>query len=105
MLDAFQGMKQEFVFVLMIVGITAVFVTVISVISVVATAWRKSRRDEMMYELKREMLERGMSAEDIERVIRAESPTFTLPSVIATPWWGCSHKGAPLHPAPTAPGR
>lgn len=35
--------------------------------------WRLHRRTEMEMSLKREMVSRGMSAEDIERVLRASS--------------------------------
>jgi ABC-type siderophore export system fused ATPase/permease subunit len=98
-------MKPELVFVLVIVGMSLVVATVVSLVSVVATAWRKTRRDEMIYELKREMLERGMSAEEIERVVRAEAPAFGLPSAMGVPWWSCGHKHSRRHAAPAGPAR
>lgn len=48
-------------------------VMVISVISVLSTYWFRTRKAEMDAELKMRMLELGMSAADIERVLNAES--------------------------------
>ncbi len=46
---------------------------VIALTAVVTSHYRKSQRDEMDTTLKLEMLERGMSADEIERVLRAKS--------------------------------
>ncbi len=40
-------------------------------IGIVACTWRKLRQTEMEIALKHDMLNRGMSAEEIERVIKA----------------------------------
>jgi hypothetical protein len=43
----------------------------VAAIGIVASTWRKHRQTEMEIALKHEMLNRGMSAEEIERVIKA----------------------------------
>ena len=45
----------------------------IAVPAIVAEAWQKTRQAEIEATLKRDMLDRGMSAEDIERVISASA--------------------------------
>ena len=44
---------------------------VIALVAIVATQWRMHKRTEVEAALKQEMLARGMSAEDIERVIKS----------------------------------
>jgi len=48
-------------------------VTVIVCVPVVAECWRKMRRDELNAGLKQDMIARGMSADEIERVLAARS--------------------------------
>ena len=43
----------------------------IALVAIIATHWRTHKRTEVEAALKQEMLARGMSAEDIERVIKA----------------------------------
>jgi hypothetical protein len=43
----------------------------IALVAIIATQWRMHKRTEVEAALKQEMLARGMSAEDIERVIKA----------------------------------
>jgi hypothetical protein len=45
--------------------------------AVVAYFWYKLRREEMLTLLKQEMVERGMSADDIRTVIEANPPDTT----------------------------
>ena len=42
-----------------------------SAVSTVASNWRKARESEHLTALKQSMIERGMSAEEIERVVNA----------------------------------
>jgi hypothetical protein len=63
----------------------AVFWTAITIIAVVpgvtialAKAWCKNRQAEMDATLKMKMLEMGMSAEDIERVLRVQGGSAKL---------------------------
>ncbi len=46
-------------------------IALVAIGAIVAIQWRKHRQNELEYSLKREMLNRGMSADDIERVFRA----------------------------------
>lgn len=43
----------------------------VGVVGIVANAWQKNRQVELECSLKQDMLNRGMSAEEIERVIKA----------------------------------
>jgi hypothetical protein len=48
----------------------------LSIMSIgVIPAWRKHAADKMDHELKLEMVARGMSADEIERVLKAKSAT------------------------------
>jgi hypothetical protein len=49
--------------------LTFTFLTVTSVIGSVGHYWSKARRDDQEAALKQEMLQRGMSADDIVKVI------------------------------------
>jgi hypothetical protein len=46
----------------------------VPIVAIVAEAWRKVEQARSQNELKRSMVERGMSANDIERVIAAQPP-------------------------------
>jgi hypothetical protein len=46
-------------------------ITVMVCLPVVAEYWRKMRKDELDANLKQDMLARGMSADEIERVLAA----------------------------------
>jgi len=48
-------------------------ITIMSVASTAAYYWHKVRRAELEASLKHEMIERGMSAGEIERVLQASS--------------------------------
>ena len=47
---------------------------IIVVVYIAATNWRKCRQHQLDVSLKRDMLDRGMSADEIERVLGAKSP-------------------------------
>ncbi len=93
MMDLLDQLDPEMFFVLLIVGGSLFAGTAISLGSVAMIMWRKSRLDEQNFELKREMLEQGMSAEDIAKVIAAgpPAPSWMAPSG-ARSAWGCGHK-------------
>jgi hypothetical protein len=61
------------VFVLAVVLASSVVGVVIAVTAILATNWRRVRQLDIEGSLKQDMLQRGMNAEDIERVIRATS--------------------------------
>ena len=51
-----------------------VAVVIMSVVPTLIYYWHKTRKAEMDADLKMRMLEMGMSATDIEKVLNAESP-------------------------------
>jgi hypothetical protein len=53
------------------VFIVFAFLTITSVSSTVAYYWHKIHKTEVEAALKQEMIQRGMSADEIERVLRA----------------------------------
>ncbi len=50
-----------------------VFAMIIPIVAIIATFWHKTVKDRSDNELKQSMLDKGMSAEDIERVMNAGS--------------------------------
>lgn len=52
-------------------------IVLISIVPTITYYWHKTRKAEMDADLKMRMLEMGMSANDIERVLRAESQEST----------------------------
>lgn len=60
-------MDDEFVFLILGVG----FVAAVVVGAIVAVQWRKLKTHELEADLKAEMVQRGMSADEIERVMKA----------------------------------
>jgi hypothetical protein len=69
----FEILSQNPEFVPAIGGMVAVFGTIIAVAGMLT--WRKHQVTKMETELKMEMLARGMSAEEIERVLAAKPTT------------------------------
>ncbi len=59
---------EEWVGILLLVGMVGG--VAISIVAIVTDYFRRSRRDEMDATLKMEMLERGMSADEIIKVLR-----------------------------------
>jgi hypothetical protein len=53
------------------VFIVFAFLTVTSVVTSISFAWRKVKQTEIEAQLKTEMIQRGMSADDIKKVIEA----------------------------------
>lgn len=53
--------------------LAAATIIIIAVVALVTEAWRKVRQAEQDAELKREMLQRGLSVEEIERLLGAQS--------------------------------
>jgi hypothetical protein len=65
---------------------------IIGAIAVVTEYFRGRERDEMDATIKLEMLQRGMSAEEIIKVLQASSETHDPP-----PWAECEHRGRRRH--------
>jgi hypothetical protein len=58
-----------------VIGLAAVVGgLLLAVIAIVAKEWRRIRVAELQADLKRQMLGRGMSAADIEKVLQAPAP-------------------------------
>jgi hypothetical protein len=74
---------------LLLTGLSVVSVAVVSVVAIVASAWRSIRKTDLEVALKQDMLNRGLSAADIERVLQASS----TPSPPERPAW---EKGDPI---------
>ena len=55
------------------VNIFWISIVLISIVPTIMYYWHKTRKAEMDADLKMRMLEMGMSASDIERVLKAES--------------------------------
>jgi hypothetical protein len=87
--ELLRQLDPEMFFALLIVGGSLASGTLITLGSVALITWRKARRDEMTFELKREMLEQGMSADDIAKVIGAAPPR---PAWTAGSPWSCGGK-------------
>jgi hypothetical protein len=69
----------------MIVVVTVTAVVILAMFGMIQ--WRRVRQAEIEAALKQEMLGRGMSVEDIERVLKASSPAA----------FGCSRRAALRH--------
>jgi hypothetical protein len=66
-------LHNDEVFVLAVILTASVVGLVIAVTAIIVTNWRRVRQLDIEGSLKQDMLQRGMAAEDIERVIRATS--------------------------------
>jgi SOS response regulatory protein OraA/RecX len=66
------------------IGLAAVIVgPMIAVVAIIASQWRRVRIAEMEGALKQQMLDKGMSAAEIEQVMKAgQEPSWMPPSAI-----------------------
>ncbi len=70
----------------LLIVVMALLIPIVAIIfSTLTTYWQKTRLAELDAALKQEMLQRGMSAEEIVRVINARKETSK----------GCRHKQVP----------
>ena len=59
-----------------LIGLIAVVgAMLVAAIKVIAGSWQRTRCTEIEASLKHDMLERGMSADEIERVLKASGPS------------------------------
>ena len=65
--DLFSRMSGDEVLVIVVVVIVFSFLLIVSI----AGIWRAHRRTEIEASLKQDMLDRGMSADEIEKVLKA----------------------------------
>jgi hypothetical protein len=76
--DTFFGLDESKRFVLMIVAIGCVTGVICTVVSSVAGAVSSIHRRRLDFELKQELLDRGMSAEEVARVVESSPPNDFL---------------------------
>lgn len=66
-----EGFDADKRFALAIIGIGCATLVVIVLVSVLSTYWHKVKSDQIEADLKRDMLDRGMTADEIQKVIEA----------------------------------
>lgn len=66
--------EEHLVFIGVCLGMIVLGLT--AIVALVMIQWRKARRTKLSFSLKREMLERGLSVDQIERLLKAERPTL-----------------------------
>jgi len=76
--DSFFGLNQEQRFVVMIVAIACATGIVISAIAIVTGIVSSVHRRRLEADLKREMLDRGMSAGEVARIVESAPPQSWL---------------------------
>ena len=69
--DLLQGMEEDKLFVLMIISIGCFTAIVISLAGMLGGIWSSIRSKQIEADLKQDMLDRGMSAEEIQQVVEA----------------------------------
>jgi len=69
MMPLFASVSDE---VLIVIAIPLVGGVLVAITAILAGTYRKMQRDDMTATLKMEMIQRGMSPEDIERVLAAK---------------------------------
>ena len=72
--DLFTDINPDNRFVLMLVGIGCLTGIIISAVTIISGALQSVHRTRLEAELKRDMLDRGMSAEEIAKVIESSTP-------------------------------
>jgi hypothetical protein len=70
----FYEMGADYRFVLTMTAIICITVVIIAVVAIVSAVIHSMHRDRMQAELKRDMVDRGMSGEDISLVIESRPP-------------------------------
>jgi hypothetical protein len=68
----FSGWDPEHRFVVVLVGIGCLTLVLLVLGGVIAGVWGNAREKQIEADLKRDMLDRGMSAEEIQQVIEAK---------------------------------
>jgi hypothetical protein len=98
-LPIFAELSSVQVFTLWIVALGVAFLTVVSLAGIIVPAWVGIHKARLETALKQQMLERGMSAEEIVRVLNAPqkdrggAPWDWASSAGATHW--CANKSKP----------
>ena len=72
--DFFVGMESEQRWLLLVIGIGCSVAIILGLVGLLTSMFTSIQRHRADTELKREMIERGMSADEIAKVIEASSP-------------------------------
>ena len=67
----FEGFDPSQRFVLTIIGIGCLTIVLIVLVSYLSSSWHNLKGQQIEADLKRDMLDRGMTAEEIQKVIEA----------------------------------
>jgi hypothetical protein len=79
--------------VLIVIAIPLVGGVLIAITAIIMGTYRKMQRDDMAATLKMEMIQRGMSAEEIERILAARMGSAPTRSPRRDwQWWPEEHK-------------
>jgi hypothetical protein len=81
--ETFFGLNQEQRFVLMIISIGCATGVICTVVGCTAGTLSAIHRRRLEQELKHELLDRGMNAEEVSRVVESSSPTDFLDRMAA----------------------
>ena len=81
--DTFFGLNQEQRFVLMIIAIGCATGVICTVVGCTAGTLSSMHRRRLEQELKHELLDRGMNAEEVSRVVESSSPSDFLDRMAA----------------------
>ena len=58
----------------LLLGVATAGIVVLATVTILAEEWRRSRKIELELAFKEDLLERGFSIEEIERLLRARAP-------------------------------
>ena len=72
--EVFFGLDQEQRFVLLIIGIGCATGIILGLAGIVSSAINGAHRRRLEAEMKRDMIERGMTADEIAKIIETASP-------------------------------
>lgn len=85
MLDFLDKLDHQELFSLAGGTVVTIAGSLVAIVAIIATAWRRTRVAEMQLALKQQMLEKGMSAAEIEQVMRASqepAPAVAAPLIL-----------------------
>jgi hypothetical protein len=77
---------------LVFLAIPIVGAMIIAITAIIANTYRKMQRDDINATLKMEMIQRGMSADEIERVLRARQSSPSLKEAYRNHKWWPEHE-------------
>ncbi len=85
--DHFFGLEQDERFVLLIIGIGCATGIIISTVAIISGIIDSTHRRRVESDMKRDMLDRGMTADEIAQIVESSQPKDFLER------WAARHKG------------